>query len=51
MTKINKLKIGLALNAIATLVDDTSLKKISDRLTEIEKIVADEPETEEDDRK
>ena len=47
MTRSNKLKIGLALNAIGMLVDDENLNKIKDRLTEIEQIVSAEP-TEDD---
>lgn len=45
MTQINKLKIGLALNAIAMLSDEFTYDRIKDRLKEIEQIVADEPDT------
>ena len=45
MTQINKLKIGLALNAIAVLSDDFTYDRIKDRLSEIEQIVKDEPDT------
>ena len=51
MTKNNKLRIGLALNAIACMSDEETYNKIKARLTEIESIVAEEPDTEEDDRK
>ena len=45
MTQINKLKIGLALNAIAMLSDEFTYDRIKDRLKEIEQIVAEEPDT------
>ena len=45
MTQIDKLKIGLALNAIAMLSDEFTYDRIKDRLKEIEQIVADEPDT------
>ena len=45
MTQINKLKIGLALNAIAMLSDEFTYDRIKGRLKEIEDIVAAEPET------
>ena len=45
MTQINKLKIGLALNAIAMLSDEFTYDRIKGRLKEIEEIVAAEPET------
>ena len=45
MTQINKLKIGLALIAIAMLSDEFTYDRIKDRLKEIEQIVADEPDT------
>lgn len=51
MTRINKLKIGLALNAISNLSDEATYKRIKSRLDEIEQIVLAEPETEEDDGK
>lgn len=46
MTEINKLRIGLALNAIGLMLEDEPYQKIKDRLTEIEQIVKDEPTTE-----
>ena len=45
MTQINKLKIGLALNAIGLMLDDESYERIKGRLTEIEDIIKDEPDT------
>lgn len=45
MTQINKLKIGLALNAIAMLSDQFTYDRIKGRLKEIEDIIAAEPET------
>ena len=45
MTQINKLKIGLALNAIGLMLDDESYERIKGRLTEIEDIVKAEPDT------
>ena len=45
MTQINKLKIGLVLNAIAMLSDEFTYDRIKDRLKEIEQIVAEEPDT------
>ena len=45
MTQINKLRIGLALNAIAMLSDEFTFDRIKDKLKEIEQIVADEPDT------
>ena len=45
MTKENKLRIGLALNAIGLMLDDESYERIKGRLTEIEDIIKDEPDT------
>lgn len=45
MTEINKLRIGLALNAIAMLSDEFTFDRIKGKLKEIEQIVADEPDT------
>ena len=46
MTKENKMKIGMALHGIALMSDETTFKKIKDRLKEIEDIVAAEPDDE-----
>lgn len=43
MNRMDKLKIGLALNGIATLVDDETFARIKSRLDEIEEIVLNEP--------
>lgn len=51
MTKINKMRIGLALNAIGLMLDDESYERIKDRLTEIEDIIKDEPDTDADQEK
>ena len=45
MTKENKLRIGLALNAIGLMLDDESYERIKGRLTEIEDIIKAEPDT------
>lgn len=47
MTKIQKLKIGLALQAIALLVDSTSYEKIKDKISEIEEIILNVPDIDE----
>lgn len=43
MKEQKKLKIYLALNAIAVMLDDASFRKIKDRLDEIAEAVAQEP--------
>lgn len=42
MSKENQLKIGLAINYIASVVDDNTLKTIGPKLTEIINIIAEE---------
>ena len=44
MCKEKRLKIGLALNAIACMLDDDSFHKIRGRLDEIQEIIINEPE-------
>lgn len=44
MNKESMLKIGLDINAIATLLDDENLKKVKPYLEDIEKIVLEEGE-------
>jgi len=43
MNKMDKLRIGLALNGIAQLVGDEIFERIKGRLNEIEDIVSSEP--------
>lgn len=51
MTKEDKLKIGLAINSIAIMLDLDSYDKVKGRLQEIEDIIAKYPDIEEDDGK
>ena len=48
MTTQNKIKIGLALNYIAGVVDEANFQKIEHKLKEVEKIIEEEPVTEEE---
>lgn len=48
MTKENKLRIGLALNAIGMLSDEFTYDRIKGRLTEIEQIILQEPTDDEE---
>lgn len=42
MKKENELRIGLALNAIAQMLDDENYRKVKGRLDEIEQVVLEE---------